>query len=133
MVAAFFRPLISAVADAPSICPNFGAGLCGSKDEWVVRGRFTFRPGDGLFIDGVRLKCSRRVHEVIGCIFLAAPSVVPKEVIASRFRDSGDPPIRLIDVYLTQARKAARALGEDLPIETRIGLGVTWADQYVTA
>lgn len=132
MVAAFFRPATNAAENIPDICPHCGSKLSDAK-EWVMRGPFTYRPRDGLYIDGVRLKCSQRVHEVIGLIFLATPNVVSKEVIASTFRYSGDLRIRLIDVYLCQARTAARELGVELPIKTRIGLGVAWADQYVIA
>lgn len=130
MVAAFFRPATKTAENTSEICPNCGSKLSGAH-EWVVREPFTYRPGDGLYVDGTRLKCCQRVHEVIGFIFRAAPNVVSKEAIASAFQYPGGQQIRLIDVYLCQARAAARELGVELPIITRIGLGVAWADQYV--
>jgi hypothetical protein len=133
MVAAFFQPTPNVVTAVPNICPNCGASLSGIEEEAVTRGRFTYRPGDGLYIDGVKLRCSRSVHGVIGFIFLAAPCIVSKEVIATKLPYSGDHPIRLIDVYLSQARTAARNLGGELPIKTARGTGVSWADAYTLA
>lgn len=130
MVAAFFQPATNAVTEVPNICPNCGANLSRIAEEAVTRGRFMYRRGDGLYINGVKLSCGRRVHEVIGFIFLAAPYIVSKEVIATKFPYSGDNPIRLIDVYLSQARAAARDLGDELPIKTAKGTGVSWADTY---
>ncbi|MEO5493851.1 MAG: hypothetical protein ABIR08_07470 [Sphingomonas sp.] len=133
MVAAFLQPATNAATEVPLMCPKCGADLSRAEEEAVARGRFMYRRGDGLYIDGVKLRCGWRAHEVIGFIFLAAPYIVSKEVIATKFPYSGDNPIRLIDVYLTQARTAARELGDELPIKTAKGTGVSWADPYVNA
>ena len=128
MVAAFLQPATNAATEVPIVCPNCGANLSRVEEEAVARGRFMYRRGDGLYIDGVKLRCGGRAHEVIGFIFLAAPYIVSKEVIATKFPYSGDNPIRLIDVYLSEARVAARALAAELPLKTAKGTGVSWAD-----
>jgi DNA-binding winged helix-turn-helix (wHTH) protein len=116
------------MADRSSVCPHCGADLLPAKEKQLVRGTFMFRPGDGMYVGGKRLRCGARVHKVIGLIFRAAPEIVSKEVIASRLRYTGSTPIRLVDVYLTQARRAARELGEELPVSTVIGQGVRWGE-----
>lgn len=124
-----FRDATDPTLNRPDVCPHCGAEISAPAKGPEKWGAFTFRPGDGMYIGAERLACAQRVHDVVGLIFLARPSVVSKEAIAARLSYSGKVPIRLVDVYLCQARMAARKLGEELPITTLVGRGVKWAEQ----
>ena len=124
-----FRETTNPILDRPNVCPHCGGELLAPAGGSAESGPFSYRPGDGMYVGAERLVCAPRVHDVIGLIFLARPKILSKESIATQLSYSGKLPIRLIDVYLCQARMAARKLGEELPITTLIGRGVKWAER----
>jgi DNA-binding winged helix-turn-helix (wHTH) protein len=132
-VGELFRDATDPILERSNVCPHCGGALCAPAGESAESGPFSYRRGDGMYVGAERLVCAPRVHDVIGLIFLARPKVLSKESIATQLSYSSKVPTRLIDVYLSQARMAARKLGEELPITTLIGRGVKWGERPFVA
>lgn len=109
---------------APDICPNCGERLDGR--DIVARGRYAYSERRGFSIDGIRLGVTPRVHQVIGALFVAKPTILPREIIADRLDYEGERPRSLLDVYLHRARRAFRDRGEDVPFKAVWGVGLQW-------